>query len=402
MLSTLKGVPNMKIKIEYDSAWHNSFLSDVDKKAPQKQRKFVSTTKNKKEPVFRPISESTVLGILYRLIGDQRPLYKINKSEAPFFKDIQDKITFAIPENRRLEFQETVYLVNKGESRPSKKSFLGNIPDNAEQFFSKDAPQFWSVLFMDLESLLAFIVSDKVCSNRVKCNPTDILARIDELCDKNSSVGKTVVSLNKDLETLKSQLDKAQAKYKQAAQKHKNIKKPTKTEPKALQNAKLKYSTCKKELDDLINDKQRKRLDDQLHHTKDYLQNKYVGQSYSEENGNVFPINLYAAAINLQFERMQADGIFMDKFLTKKKTVIGFSKRGYNDHRDFINPLTGNGKKTTRTPFFALTKSSGVLYINIDVDRELAEQIASMILAVAVSTFYMGKKGLAYITDIRI
>ena len=49
-----------------------------------------------------------------------------------------------------------------------------------------------------------------------------------------------------------------------------------------------------------------------------------------------------------------------------------------------------------------LTKVNGQLHINIDVDRDLAKQIQNMINEAGVSSFYLGKKGLAYVTDIRI
>ena len=47
-----------------------------------------------------------------------------------------------------------------------------------------------------------------------------------------------------------------------------------------------------------------------------------------------------------------------------------------------------------------MTKASGTLEININVDREKAKEIKTMIDNAGVSSFYLGKKGLAYITDI--
>ena len=69
----------MKITIEYESSWRNSFLDgNNNEPLPKKGRDFVgSMTSLKKEGNFlvREITLDTVMGILNRLIGDQRKLY---------------------------------------------------------------------------------------------------------------------------------------------------------------------------------------------------------------------------------------------------------------------------------------------------------------------------------------
>lgn len=47
-----------------------------------------------------------------------------------------------------------------------------------------------------------------------------------------------------------------------------------------------------------------------------------------------------------------------------------------------------------------MTKASGQLEINIDVDRDKAKEIKTLIENAGVSSFYLGKKGLAYVTNI--
>ena len=54
-----------------------------------------------------------------------------------------------------------------------------------------------------------------------------------------------------------------------------------------------------------------------------------------------------------------------------------------------------------RTKSF-LTKASGVLSINLDISIEKAKELRQMIDDAAVSSFYLGKKGLAYVTKITI
>ena len=48
-----------------------------------------------------------------------------------------------------------------------------------------------------------------------------------------------------------------------------------------------------------------------------------------------------------------------------------------------------------------LTKANGTLEINLDITQEKAEQFKGMIDAAGVSSFYLGKKGLAYVDSIR-
>jgi len=47
-----------------------------------------------------------------------------------------------------------------------------------------------------------------------------------------------------------------------------------------------------------------------------------------------------------------------------------------------------------------MTKASGTLEITIDVEREKAKEIKRLIENAGVSSFYLGKKGLAYVKDI--
>jgi hypothetical protein len=44
-----------------------------------------------------------------------------------------------------------------------------------------------------------------------------------------------------------------------------------------------------------------------------------------------------------------------------------------------------------------MTKASGTLNINIDINRDKAKEIRTMINNAGVSSFYLGKKGLAFV-----
>ena len=64
----------MKITIEYDSSWRNSFLDGSNgEPLPKKGRKFVGSMTSLQKPenfMPRDISLDTVMGLLNRLIGD--------------------------------------------------------------------------------------------------------------------------------------------------------------------------------------------------------------------------------------------------------------------------------------------------------------------------------------------
>ena len=48
-----------------------------------------------------------------------------------------------------------------------------------------------------------------------------------------------------------------------------------------------------------------------------------------------------------------------------------------------------------------LSKASGQLIINLNISKEQARDLEEKIEDAGVSSFYLGKKGLAYVTDIR-
>ena len=49
-----------------------------------------------------------------------------------------------------------------------------------------------------------------------------------------------------------------------------------------------------------------------------------------------------------------------------------------------------------------LTKANGQLEIRLDINDEQAKELKQMIDNAGVSSFYLGKKGLAYVSDIRL
>ncbi|MCX9472703.1 hypothetical protein IG569_16895, partial [Vibrio cholerae] len=124
--------------------------------------------------------------------------------------------------------------------------------------------------------------------------------------------------------------------------------------------------------------------------------------------------SIYCSALYLQLARLEAS-FNMSKAKTKAGGISGISKRGFTK-KDFMDRYTTGPKKTIwGNPFIKkekvkgqgevtsmMTKASGQLEIIIDVDRDKAQEIKTLIENAGVSSFYLGKKGLAYVSSIRL
>jgi len=334
----------MKIEIEYEASWRNSFLNGSNDEAlPKKGRKFVgSSTALKKNENFiqREVTHNTVMGILNRLTGEQRKLYQTRKDVNYYFRDIENKVSFN--DDINLASREIVYLRNMS-GNTDQNSFTGAIKTDHEIFNSEYSILFWGVLELGLDALLEFIVDGIAIQN---CNILDPLL----ISERFSQIGK-----------LKSLAIEEKAK-------------------EAL----------------LV------------------LEEKFVGTNYMNNKDEIVPLNLYCSALYLQLERLSVQ-FDMSSLLTKAGTIPGISKRLFTK-KDFMNNFTTGGqKKVFGNPYIKkekikglgevismLKKASGTLTIEIDIPREKAKELKKLIENAAVSSFYLGKKGLAYVTNISI
>ena len=103
----------------------------------------------------------------------------------------------------------------------------------------------------------------------------------------------------------------------------------------------------------------------------------------------------------------------MSKALTKSGGLSGISKRGFTK-KDFMDRYTTGKKKLIwGNPYVLrerkkgegeishpLTKANGTLEINLNITRERARDLEQKILDAGVSSFYLGKKGLAYVLSL--
>lgn len=331
----------MKISIEYESTWRNSFLDGSNNEPlPKNGRKFVGSMTNLKTEENlkkRNISLETVMGVLNRLIGDQRKLYQSRQSKDYFFQNVEDRVSFRdIP----IITNEITYIRNMTGST-DRNVFTGAIRSDDKIFSADYSKVFWGVLTLDFENLCRFI--------------------IDEEYQINSDIEFDPVSAIAMLELL-------------------NKKKPVANEGAANSAVKV-------------------------------LESKFDDVSY-QKKGEIVPVSMYCSALYVQLERL-SKYFDMDSARTRAGGISGISKRGFTK-KDFMNRFTtGDKKKIWGNPYVRevfvkgegkskslMTKASGQLEINIDVDRDKAKEVKSLIENAGVSSFYLGKKGLAYVTDI--
>ena len=334
----------MKILIEYESSWRNSFLDGSnDEKLPKKGRKFIASGTNlndRNHPenfIKREVTLNTVMGVMNRLIGDQRKLYQSRQDNNYFFRNIEPKVSF---EDQPILTNEMTYIRNTTGSN-DQNSFTGTIKVNDVTFQSDYSREFWGVLALKVDELFSFIVDDRRVEALIELDPLVICERFDEL--------KKIRPVEK------------QGSVKEAV---------------------------------------------------DVLSTHFPGINYLNNKGDVVPSTLYCSALYLQLKRLP-ERFDMASAVSRSGVISGISKRIFTK-KDFMNRFTtGEKKKIWGNPYMRkvrmkgegevvslMTKASGKLEINIDVEREKAKEIKIRIENAGVSSFYLGKKGLAYVTDI--
>ena len=330
----------MRITIEYESSWRNSFL-DGDNNVPLTKdgRKFIGSMKSLKESEGnfkqRRITSDTVMGLLNRLIGDQRKLYQAREkifSQKYYFEDKEEKLILS---------KEIVYIRNmKGNN--DQNSFSGILIISDPIFSSDYSEDLWGIMELNFEQLCHFIVGDSVS---LVCRELDPLY----ICGLFEIRAKEKPVLNEGI----------------VAQ--------------ALIELKKWFPT----------------------------------ENYLNQKGFGVPSMMYCSALYMQLKRLESK-YDMISVKTKSGGITGVSKKNFTK-KDFMKRFTtGNGKKIWGNPYLKkekikgegevtsmLTKASGQLEITINVDKEKGCEIAQLIESAGVSSFYLGKKGLAYVTKIR-
>ncbi|MFO9001390.1 type I-Fv CRISPR-associated protein Cas5fv [Legionella pneumophila serogroup 1] len=337
----------MKITIDYEASWRNSFLDGSNNQPiPKKGRDFIgSMTKLASDENYqnRQITIDTVLGVLNRLIGDQRKLYQIKQGlggHKHYFEDIIEFIRFE--DKPKAQSQEIAYIRNMS-GNTDQNAFTGMIKVNDSAFQSDFSQIFWGILSLDFEKLCQFILENSKFESDIELNPISILGRLEE------------------------------------------IKKMKAVEYAG--NAKIaseKLASC------------------------------FPKYSPFDNKGQLKLLPMYCSSLYLQLNRLEKH-YDMSGAKSKKGGISGISNNGFT-LKDFMDRYTTGPKKLiygnpyVREEFVkgegkikhTLIKASGQMDIYLDVDLEKAIELKKMIDSAGVSSFYLGKKGLAYVSRIDV
>ena len=342
----------MQITIEYDSSWRNSFLDGSNNEnIPKNGRKFIgSMTELKKSENYirRDITKDTVMGILNRLIGEQAKLFQARQRKNYYFKEIEKQLKDSDIVDKSSLTSELIYIRNMSGS-DDQNSFTGMVKATDPAFISAFSNELWSILWLDLDSLVQFILNDThLLDEEINPNPLNVCEQFVWLENKKH---------NKDLSL-------------------------TENLTKVLE------------------------IFNKLYPDIDY----FIGK----DKNQIPVVSLYCSAIYIQVKRLSKK-YDLSSILSKNGNISGISKRGFTK-KDFMKNYVTGGKKPVwggaylkkerlkgeGEVSYMLTKASGQLTINLDISREQALDLEMRIKNAGVSAFYLGKKGLAYLTDIRL
>lgn len=336
----------MQIIIEYESSWRNSFLDGSNNEPlPKGGRNFIASMTTLKQAgnyKKRDVSKDTVMGILNRLIGEQRKLYQARQDKEYYFSEIEKILQEEDILDKSTISNEMVYIRNISGST-DQNSFTGMIKANDPAFKSEYSSELWGILWLDLDIVAQFIVDEKYqIQTDIELDPITVCSQIE------------LLSAEKAIDAIDSVKD-------------------------AL----------------------------------DILQSKFDDVNYLNAKEQLPLISLYASALYLQIERLSKK-YDLTNALTKSGGLSGISKRGFTK-KDFMDRYTTGSKKLIwGNPFLLkekkkgegevvsiLSKANGQLIINLNISKDQARDLEEKIENAGVSSFYLGKKGLAYVTDIR-
>lgn len=370
----------MRIIVDYESSWHNSFLSGGDNEPlPKKGRTFVAASSNLNNPkkpesfMVSPISISTILGVLCRLIGDQRKLYQARGAPNYYFKDIESRISFEDKANKKVISNEVVYIRNMTGSY-DREGYVGSIDLDHWLFKSGFSLELWSLLALKPKG-----IADFICENSEIINKDESAGSVNELKDLVLDP-RFIIDAVSGLKSLSlSKLDEVEISDKVVESMLGELNSKE-------NNFKLTelFPNMKKSFSDI-----------------DYIKSEKLDIRA-----------LYCSSLYLKLIRLaDSNKAIRDQI---KGNIKGFSVAGLTP-KDFMSNFTKGKKRVYGNPYLKkekikgmgevksmLTKSSGQLEIFLDVDRERAEEISELIENAGVSSFFLGKKGLAYVSYISI
>ena len=359
----------MKIVIEYNDSWTVSNLigdqkTHFNKVRPQAKTLDVFNRENekfsiKKEDSFSrkiKITNDTIWGILYRIVGDVRPLHVIIERNH-YLKFLEKGLSFKQEEiKERSEFLAFQNIGNRSDS--SKKGFKnpenqfswrGEIKNETNKFF----------LEKDLYQILLF---------PFLCSPQELYELI-----VNKKFGKTDL-IFKDARLRILSLD---SNIKNNIIFSENIEIDKEMREKIINSLKSYFEKVKYEESDIK--KYKMFVYSALYMCYDHLCKKY---EIKEENGKL------SSKVFGKIETFQ------------NKWSAGIAHRSITP-KDLIAKLA-NKTYIINYPVEDVAVSDGTIIIDCDIEEKDAKQLKEMIEEANVGVFRVGKKGTAYIKEIQI
>lgn len=396
----------MKITVNYSSKWSNSFSDNETKKITASSLKAIQEgikgekviinendtyedimyKINKVHPNFQynAITQNTVLGILSRLLGEVRYLNNIlDKEPTHIINKIKDKVSFK-------NFDREIYNEVIRISTPEKEvqSNGGGVISSKSQNNILLNKNKYSEIFYSLFNIIDIGMLNKFIS------VLEVSTKLEEIkifFENNNILYNENFELYKFIELYND-----------------NIKK-TEDYDKEYRNVKNKKREIDEEVNSYIN--VMKRIGSLNHNDEDYhlkpnyinlpgilvylLSNFLIRNNYdicgilTEKKGNIKGIAEASGGLTIKD--------FYNAFSNKKTSIDSpyFLKAKYFDKKE--------NKAINQSDFnIGISKEDGVLDIFIDVSEEEARELKEIINFVGVSSFQIGKKGLAYVKEIDI
>lgn len=336
----------MKIIIEYEASWRNSFLDGSnDKVLPAKGRNFIASMTSLKQSgnyIQRSVTKDTVMGILNRLIGEQSKLYQARLKPNYYFSEIESILQDSDITDQLIISHEVVHIRNISGST-DQNSFTGLIKMDDPWLKANYAKEFWSVLWMNVDELLHFINGENI-EPIIKpvLEPLQILQRLEE-------IKKINIPITAEIQQAASILSSLYSKF------------------------------LLKELNEKVRVLS-------LYCSSLYLKLDQLSERYSTEAIRAPRGGLTGISHNGFTPKN-----FMERFSTGPQKII------------WGNPYLSKIKKKGEGEVISmLDKAHGQLTINLNISDSQAKELQDLIENAGVSTFYLGKKGLAYVSDILI
>jgi hypothetical protein len=331
----------MEITIEYNSCWRNSFLDKTNNEKVDKKnnRKYIASSQSLAKPENYIKREVTIDTVM-------GVLNRLIGEPRKLWQAREDENYFfknieplvTFHDDVKCLSNEIVGLRNQNGNY-NPASFSGSYKTSSPIFTSDFSAEMWGVFAMDFEELLNYIVTGVDPLKHQDMHPFSIFNRLDEISK------------------FKSQKYDCQAAF-------------------------------------------------------DIIKAKFADEWEKDVVDKALASQYYFAALYLKFDELTKRGFNITSILSKNGKFSGFSKRSFTKS-DFNGKVTTGGKQLAiGNPYFIkgmgietekmLTKADGTVTINIDIDDEKSLELKTMIENASVASFRLGKKGLAYVSNVRI